>query len=86
MAPVRWPLSPVDPAGGLGRQALSAARTSYSASFQITMIAVGALCLVIGLAGAQVLNHPLSIDGQTHQPGHGDHRCERSVILAVGDH
>lgn len=44
-----------DPAGGLGHQALSAARTSYSASFQITMIAVGALCLVIGLAGAQVL-------------------------------
>jgi len=44
-----------DPSGELAQQALSSAKDSYSTSFQLTMIAVGGICLLLGVAGALLL-------------------------------
>ncbi len=44
-----------EPSSTLAHQALSAGRASYSTSFQVTMIAIGAVCLVVGVAGAALV-------------------------------
>lgn len=43
------------PSTRLGEQALSAATASYTASFKITMVAVGGLCLLLGATAAALL-------------------------------
>jgi MFS family permease len=44
-----------DPSSQLAHQALAVAKDSYSTSFQLTMIAVGGVCLALGVGGALLL-------------------------------
>ncbi|MFZ4518479.1 MAG: MFS transporter [Microthrixaceae bacterium] len=44
-----------DPSTALGEQALAVARQSYTNSFKITMVAVGAACLLAGVVGRVLL-------------------------------
>ncbi len=44
-----------DPATSAASQALQLGKESYAASFKITMVAVGVLCLLVGLVGARLL-------------------------------